>query len=302
MISPTRIHLVVTGDAEFLALPKALSRVFDAEFTVQQVPGFTSAPLAVPAAEASRATDLVDALLAAIDVGPTRQPADFAVALDDLELVNADRIGAVLAHVRKGVDLAAGGPAEVELIQRGRRRQYRHLATPEARAEALRTRCSFHLAAPMLESWFFGEEAALSRAGVRDLSFVKFDKAARDIEDFETDDPDFLAPDVDEPYWALGEPKVRGRHPKRYLSYLVDPTCEARRRHRYKERRNGKAALESLSWSDVVSPRRHARMLSAFLGDLASMLEMDLPFDLGEVHPLLALRGDGCLRNIATQA
>src|SRR5689334_20565086 len=84
----------------------------------------------------------------------------------------------------------------------------------------VRERCSFHLLSPMIEVYFFGEPAALTRAGARRAA--KLDPAERDLEDFATDDPDFLSPaDGKHPVWATAN---RARHPKSYLRFLCDPT------------------------------------------------------------------------------
>jgi hypothetical protein len=124
-----RIHLVTTGDAELEALGPALMRVFpNVEFSVQKVDGFTSARLSAPSENASRAQDIVDAMLAAIDIGENSEPADYAVALDDLELENEDQVEVVIEHVRHAVKLCIKEPSEVEVISRGSRRRFRHLA------------------------------------------------------------------------------------------------------------------------------------------------------------------------------
>ena len=207
----TRIHLVVTGDAEELALSSALDRLFPkVEFTVAKVYGLTSNILPRdPTEPRQEAIELVSTMLAAIDAG--RTPANYAIALDDLEQANADQPEVVLQHLRLAVERCVNQPPEVEVVARGSKRRFRQLATPQARRTALRERCSFHLAAPMLEAWFFGEPAALRRAGVPGATKVVFDKHICDIEDFVTTDAMFLDPTATA-YWAHRAPEKRVKH------------------------------------------------------------------------------------------
>jgi hypothetical protein len=149
----------------------------------------------------------------------------------------------------------------------------------------------------MLEAWFFGEKDALLRAGVPRDARVLFDKYLRDIEKFETEDELYLDPEISA-YWACGIAR-RARHPKNYIHFLHDPRGVAPRRERYRERRQGVAALTSLDWAEVTTPRQHATMVAALLDDIAEMAGACLSFDPGDLNPLLSKRSDGCLRNIA---
>ncbi len=295
----TRIHFVVTGDAEYIALGSALEQLFpDVKFTVQKVNGLTSSRLPTPTESTTKAVELVSAMLAAIDIGRARTPADYAVALDDLELENADQPQVVLQHVRLAVERCINQPPEVEVVARGSRRRFRHLANPQARRAALSERCSFHLAAPMLEAWFYGELAALRRAGVSEATKVVFDKHTCDIEKFVTSDEVFLNP-MSTLYWAHRTPEKRSKHPKDYIKYLRDPLGIARGRRRYRENRDAVAALECLDWAQITTPGQYARMVAALLDDLSAMVGLPLSFTPGVLHPLVARRTNGCLRNIA---
>lgn len=293
----TRIHLVVTGDAEELALAPALEQVFpEVEFTVEKVNGFTSSSRDAPTRPSTKAVDLVSSMLAAIDTG--RTPADYAIALEDLELANVKQPSVVLDRLRLAVEICINQPPEVEVVARGSKRRFRHLATPEVRREALRQRCSFHLAAPMLEAWFFGEPAALVRAGVPQTATIIFNKHTCDLEDFVTTDAAFLDPEANT-YWARRPPAQRAKHPKDYITFLRDPQGVARGRRRYRENRDAVAALETLDWAQVTPPLQHAQMVAALLDDLSAMVGRPLSFDPGAPHPLVTRRTNGCLRNIA---
>jgi hypothetical protein len=76
--------------------------------------------------------------------------------------------------------------------------------------ERLREHCSFHLMCPMLEACFYGETAALQRAGARRPA--KVDALHIDVEDFTTADAEFLSASDGKTYWA--KPLCQ-KHPKR---------------------------------------------------------------------------------------
>src|SRR5262249_17975951 len=107
-------------------------------------------------------------------------------------------------------------------------------------------RCSFHLLCPMLETYVFGEPAALQRAGATRPAKVDL---AHHLEDFLAADPGFTAAgDVRDHPWRRPD---RARHPKRYLGFLVDPDDTGRTA--YKESRDGVRALSTLDWEQVFA-------------------------------------------------
>lgn len=291
-----RVGLIVTGDVEELALHESLRRLFPTvDFArPQRGPSFTSNTLrAAPDFDARIPPDveeLARALVFAVDPGREREaePYDLAVLVDDLELVNAACPERAVAYVREAVRLTierAWSSAE--------RRRRAH--------ERVRERCSFHLFAPMVEAYFFGERAAdrgqpaLARAGAQRRSL--FDPTACDLEDFHCLEPDYLDPADASRYWAKGE---RVKHPKRYLQFLCDPEGRNRRQG-YQETKGGRQALRSLDWGSVLAPAEHARFARSFILDLAEALgehQVAAKF-AGERHPLTSRQGrENVLRNI----
>lgn len=289
-----RVALIVTGQAEHRALHLSLKRLFqDVQFEPMYRESFTANPLPeVPALEPTRPTlvhKLAGALVAAVDPGRTNEPADFAVLIDDLELANAAAPERAIRHLRAAVK---------DYIER----QWPNADRRDRCSQRVKDRCSFHLFAPMLETYFFGEPAALRRAGAtREPSL----DATRDIEDFETTDAEYLAacpPVAGEgaqarppPAWAFWP----ARHPKRYLQFLCDPSGSDPRA--YQETKGGCEALRTLDWHAVLARRDHVRFGRSFLLDLADALGRDDLVRLwqGASHPLTSHPGrDRVLRNL----
>lgn len=282
-----RVALIVTGQVEHKALHESLARLFPGvNFESHLRESFTSAALSPePRLTPERPTlveKLATALVAAVDPGRTGTPVDLAFLIDDLELFNTTWPERAINHVRAAVR------AHIENRWPNAERR--------ARTEALvRERCSFHLLAPMVEAYFFGEPAALERAGAK--RDARLDPSARDLEDFQTDDPDFLGP-PDARGHAWQRPQ-RGRHPKCYLSFLCDPSGQSRRA--YRETHEGREALRSLDWAAVLEPTAHVRFARSFLKDLAEGLERpDIAGRLnGLSHPITSSPGrDPILRNL----
>jgi len=315
MSSGARVLLVVTGNLEQVALADALGRLFpSATFKTTKTNGFTSQklPLPVPGYHASKAEDLVEELLGAA-ISPERgvPPYDFAVAVEDVELFNEVDVAAlgasradegiecILAHMKLAISTVLhrkNAEQTTTVLPKGKAKHTSSIATDHDRQQFLRERCSFHLLRPMAEALLFGDRAALDRAaGDRvELPTVHFDPTTRDIEAFETDDPAYLATPDGQARWAKSN---RRRHPKHYLEYLLDPGGTAIRP--YKEIEHGKRGLSQLDWEAVLAPSTHARMVRAFLEDLADMLGVALPpWAAGACHPATQRRFGGALRNL----
>ena len=140
----------------------------------------------------------------------------------------------------------------------------------------------------MVEAYFFGEPAALIRAGATRPAELD---AARHLEAFATVDPAFLAtPNLRDHPWRSED---RRYHPKRYLRFLNDPTDEGTRR--YRETRQGRDALAELDWGQVFAyePTGIAFARSLF-DDLADALHLPSPVP-GACHPLTERRPVGAL-------
>lgn len=267
-----RIALLVTGKTELRGLPAALVRLFPGHrFEAKDdVPGrpfrsFTSAELpVVPALRCDTAVDKLVARAASLVDPATQDPWDRVVVLDDLELVNQHQPAVVTQTFRA---------AMVEHLERYGADRRAELAS------AVRQRVSLHLAAPMIESWLFGDDAALVRLGVSVQPQVK----EGDLERFEATDEAYLsAEDTNCPVWCArgrkrgDRPKwlgatQRARHPKGYLQWLLldgqHPGCT-----RYDEAGAGAAALADLDWARVLQLKRRFCYLRALVEDLEDTL------------------------------
>ncbi|MCP3137296.1 hypothetical protein [Pyxidicoccus xibeiensis] len=288
----TRIRLIVTGKLEEKALHRSLRHLFaltsaSVEFLAPlKEQDFTSTPLTtLPPEEgvsSSRASKLAARIVAELHPGRSSRAerADYVIAVDDLELANERQPGFVLDYLRRTIRNYVRSkfpqPAEQSFV-------FRKLAT----------RASFHLLVPMVEAYFFGEPAALVRASAT-LAPNLFD-SARDVEDFEVNDPDYM---------ALTPPKVewhpRPRHPKNYVRYLCDPqgTRSQNEERAYRETHEGYEALSVLDWRTVLKNPAHGAFMRSLIDDLADALNIPSPCP-GPCAPLTA-RGSGehLLRNI----
>ncbi|WP_163990731.1 hypothetical protein [Pyxidicoccus caerfyrddinensis] len=279
-----RVGLLVTGKCEEKALADSLGRIFpEARFEVlDRIESFTSADLRdVPDSEVPTTLEkFAKSIVAAVE----DEPPDLVVAIDDLELVNASHPELVGRRVRDAVRW--------------------HLETHDWSSETMRLkvvdrvrkRCSFHLFAPMVEAYFFAEPEALGRAGATQPA--RLDATRPDLEDFLTDDPEFLQhPNVPHQQkrksWAIPE---RARHPKHYLRFLCEPTNPLT--DRYVETRGGAAALSHLAWGQVFAHADRVRLACSLFEDIADALSIDHPFP-GESHPATAsFKSARVLRNL----
>lgn len=316
-----RVALLPTGRTEWHGLPRALGTLFpghefyalpdEALFRSQRGPyaGFTSSELTARSEDAGRgpsdrAAELVGYAAQAARGDRRGGPAaDLVIVLEDLELANRhqpDRVARVLRRAARGyLDEQQGARGRV--------------------AALLRERVSFHLVVPMIEAWFFGDPAALRRAGVPDRPGPVLN-ATESLEDFETADlfyedavaraqSDSAARDCPE-WFARGQkkndqPKWLGRapfhHPKGYLQWLCldggAKNCTS-----YDESRGGAEALAQLDWGALLA-HPGLRYLGALLEDLADALGEPMPqmAPLGATPAVTSLRhrpADHVLRNL----
>lgn len=268
-----RVGLLVTGKCEEKALAASLGRIFpEARFeTLDRIESFTSADLRdLPPAEIpTTLAKFAASIVAAVE----DEPPDLVVAIDDLELVNAPHPELVARRVRNAVDWHL------------RTHTWSSEATRQKVIERVSKRCSFHLFAPMVEAYFFAEPDALMRAGA--TRPARLDATRPDLEDFLTDDPEFLQhPDVPNQQkrksWANSG---RARHPKHYLRFLCEPTNPLT--VQYKETRGGADALGRLAWGQVFAHADRVRLARSLFEDIAAALGVDHPFP-GENHPATA--------------
>lgn len=285
-----RVGLIVTGRCEERGLCDSLGRVFQGtRFEVlRRVESFTSADVRdLPMSPApSTLQNLASRIVA--EVAEVDNPPDLLVAIDDLERVNAPHPELVAGRVRDAI------LAHLE------RHEWTSQATREKAVRLVRERCSFHLLAPMVEAYFFAEPEALVRAGAVRSSRV--DAAAADLEDFVTDDPDYMGHPVvphkqhpKQKSWAIPLPE-RTRHPKHYLRFLCDP--EDPYTKRYVETKGGAEALSRLDWARVFAHAEHVRLARSLFEDIADRLGVPHPFP-GQGHPATAgFRTARVLRNL----
>ena len=285
----TRVQLIVTGELERLGLHLSLRRLFASteadveflpplktqDFTSNRVGALLPPALALKSLAAKLATSLVSTVHPGR--GGTLQ-ADYVVAVDDLELTNADQPAHVLEYLRHAIR------AQVDA-------QFPTAATRERVYRELAERGSFHFLVPMVETYFFGEPAALVRAKANRTP-NHFDAATRDVEDFEVGDPVYLSP---APSTAPWNAEPRHRHPKNYVRYLCDPTGTQARA--YRETQEGLEALSVLDWPAVLDNEEHSTFARALIDDISDALSVQSPCP-GRCSPLTARRGGGLLRNI----
>lgn len=271
------IALITTGECEYRALGRSLQGAFgdvDIEIvTPRPALSVTSRYLSYPAPSGGQTLvdKLVSAMLAELD---SRTPPDLVLAIDDLELGNLETPHHVTQLVSDSVRRAFGRTPTHREVQR------------------VRDRCSFHFLCPMLEAYFFGEPAALRRAGAARAPILD---PSHHLEAFRAADAEFVATatEVDHP-WRRSD---RARHPKAYLCFLSDPGGTQARP--YRETRDGCAALATLDWAQVFAYQPPGIAFAhALFDDLADALGVPNPFP-GTLHPLTQRRVDGTLRNVA---
>lgn len=280
-----RVGLITTGKTELWGLPPALARLFPGhEFlAVEDVPGrpfrsFTSGRLPPPPEVCPTVVDHLVARAAALVDPDLITTYDAVLVIDDLELVNRHQPDVVVAVFRA---------AALRHLDRFATNPTRRAAL----AAALRTRVSFHIVRPMIESWFFGAPAALATVGV---SAIPFHVRPGDHEDFETTDRGYIAelPEAcprwlrtryrdDRPKW-IGAGPERIFHPKGYLQWLmIDGThacCT-----RYAEAHAGASALAAIDWARLLANPNSATFARALVADLEQLL--------GQAPPLASWRG-----------
>lgn len=276
-----RVGVITTGKAELAGLHVALARLFpDHEFLPipRRRPDTPFAGVTSGRINASAPVDLQSATGKIIgQAAATLEHHDRVLVLDDLELENLDHTALVLDHVRAYVRAYLLRFAD----NYGR-------AEADALARNLRTRASFHLAVPMLESWFFADAAALTRMKVQRTPRLA---PGAEPERFETCDPDYDTDDCTgcTTWLALTDPKkkrnhcpewdrvARQRHPKAYLAWLMkDP--HDKRCSRYRETEHGTQALRTLDWQRALANADQCAYMRALVLDLSIALDVPLPW------------------------
>jgi hypothetical protein len=210
-----------------------------------------------------------------------RNAYDLVLIVDDVELSNLSQhtTGALgeehIVEVFRAAVKAHLAALSTQLVE-----SKKDQATFAKTEKALREKVCFHLLAPMIEAWLFGDPQALVRAGVPSNVAPEH---TRDLENFTATDPAYIAANVDDvctcwkangcksklkPAWGKSLP--RAHHPKGYLQWLcLDPA--AKNCTRYSETGGGAAALKSLDFAAVVS-HGTTPYLCALIEDLEQLL------------------------------
>jgi hypothetical protein len=276
-----RVQLITTGDMEERALGKSLRRLFpDHEFvSLPRLDGFTSAPLPptppLPSGVRLNLDKFVAKLIGAFAAGQRRDRSrpDFVVAIEDVELANAGAPGRITASLRDALQRRLDAwPAKDRTHDRLR--------------EELQHKVSFHLMAPMTESYFFADSASFARATAPAPSRPSRFDPNTDVEAFSVDDPDYLRAPAD-PTSRWRTANERQGHPKRYLIYLTEHSTGSQ----YRESEHGVRALEGLDWPHVTREPAHTSFARSLLADLVDMLgspseEIASTIVAGQTHPL----------------
>lgn len=285
-----QVVLIPTGRLEHAALAPALKRLFPSDDFLphpkeKHLDGFTSTDvrrIKLGGGVPTNVEELAAELVASVVPGRRGKPADLAVVVEDLELVNDHQPERVIQIFREAVD------RHIHKTWNSQQAQKRAF-------DSVRQRCSFHLLRPMVEAYFFGEATALQRAGAVTTPQIP---DALDLESFQTTDSAYLQlPNSSE---RLADMPQRQRHPKSYLHYLCDPT-RADKKRRYRETVGGVAALRDLDWQKVLAVPPHCPFLHALLDDLATGLNHSLAFvSQTHGHALTRFPGgqDRVLRNL----
>lgn len=288
-----RVLLITTGVMEERALGTSLQRLFpEHEFISKpRLDGFTSAPLPpqLPTRAPLNLDKFAATLIGVFDPGnrKDRPRPDFVLAIDDVELCNAEDPSRITAALRetlhRRLDAWPGGSRTVDRLR-----------------DELITKVSFHMMAPMTEAYFFAGADALTRATAPAPDRAnRFDNATCDVEAFDVSDTEYLDAPTD-PTCRWRRIRERRGHPKGYLCYLTDPGTGAR----YSESDHGVRALAELEWFSVTRHAQRTRFARSLLTDLIDMLGPpveDVAEALvdGETHPLTwPPPQDAVLRNL----
>ena len=128
----------------------------------------------------------------------------------------------------------------------------------------------------MVESYFFGEQSALDRAGRIPTRACLFNPQACELEDFLVDDPSYMGiSSVDDKHDWRHALSTRPRHPKKYVQFLCDTNGDGLTN--YRETKGGKDALKSLAWAQVLTVGRVA-YARALLLDISQYTQPALQF------------------------
>ncbi|MCP4040581.1 MAG: hypothetical protein GY731_01325 [Gammaproteobacteria bacterium] len=269
-----RIKLIVTGDMERRSHHHSLKRCFLNHRNGEQVEWdlprrlncATSNRLNAASKPSAPMQKLAQAMLDEALKGKRGDPADLVVVVDDVELGNLGREATVAQHFRNAVDQKLGQYAT---------------NTQDRYRQVLRRKCSFHLLKPMVESYLFGDENALRRAGVPagvELRLVYPD----DVERFETNDLSWLPECIQQNAMKKMINKSWWRHechPKHYLEHLTERGSVL-----YDEMIHGQLALKDLEWPRVSKSVQGDSLIRCLFEDVADWFGVLNPMGGDALH------------------
>ena len=324
------VRVIPTGQAELGGLARCLAQLFpghdfetvakreDPDGSRTPYDGFTSCRLRLPRQVGrDNLQKLVGALAGEVLGQRGRRRADLVVLIDDLELPNVDpdpttkqdQVEVVVESVRQAVRQhlsSLGSDPSANKVEAG-----------------LKEHASFHLAVPMIESWLFGDPAAILQVGVPAQRTPRL-VPGLDPERLETQDQEYSDDDGStctalhakaryqskrpRPAWDV-RPTVAGmpserreRHPKAYLQWLCRDSKDDRNCSAYRESKGGSDALSALDWTSMLAQPEWYTAARALVGDLEDLLGRPaVVIPRGREHPALSRtthRTTRVLRNI----
>ena len=273
-----RIKLIVTGDSEKAALHRSLAQCFPTHTasgdsvvwdTPRAVKGVTSYRLNPAASPSTPMKNLVEAMFAEAlnSKQPKGTPPDLVIVVDDVELGNAGQEGVIVQAFQTAVKDKLNALQQQQSASKFSRIQAR-----------IQTACSFHLLCPMVESYFFADSATLAVGGVPTSVSPQLGHPTN-VEQFNASSdkhPDWQALCQSENsrqhslanLWWQTE-----RHPKRYLSHLLDISGVGD----YFETTLGAQMIEAVNWNRVAKTSTDSPIISALLEDIWSWFAQTPP-------------------------
>jgi hypothetical protein len=274
------IQLIVTGKLEKASLADALQRAFPPNRDGKAVRwletlkrhGATSAPLPTDKIH-NPMRELAKGARVALNPGRRDAKADLVLVIDDTELGNRGKAGAVVAHFVKAMK------AEIDSIRS------KDPAAAQIVADQVRDRVSFHLLHVMAESVLFGDRQALATVGL--APEVEPILKGTDPELLESVDSEFLHDCVTKnqeqhvregnTWWS------HAHHSKAYLEHLYN-RCHPLPTESYDEVDHGAPAMRGIDWAQVFANPNEMIVLRCLFEDLADWYGISNPFP-GKLDP-----------------
>lgn len=257
------IKLIVTGEAEKTSLHQSLQKCFpthtaNGDLVIWDEPlkmfGVTNYRLTVGRSPSDSMKKLVDAMFVEALIGkcPTQKPPDLVIVIDDVEIGNVGQETVVVAAFLQAVQqkLNSCNPADRKRIQ-----------------ERIQNCCSLHFLCPMVEAYFFADNATLAASG---SSLIPSLCHLTDVEQFDA------SCDTNSIWQALCRSENTKKaqngtswwktecHPKRYLTHLLSISNAPA----YHETTLGAHMIAATNWQTVAKNSTDSPFISALLEDI----------------------------------